>query len=142
MMLRMEEYDPLTYENLAKSVADRLLKQTAQAFPPSEPFDGAGVYAIYYVGPLPFYKFLTRPECRNPIYIGKAIPSGARKGQPAFGGRPLFSRLQQHAASIRATTDLSIEHFRCRFLTVKRVWPPRRAYSQRLPLDRRLAGAA
>ena len=44
----MQAYDPLDYENLARSVVDALLAATEESLPPSDTFEGTGVYAIYY----------------------------------------------------------------------------------------------
>jgi len=53
-------------------------------FPPEERFTGAGVYAIYYIGKTGLYaKFgqeINRQDYRLPIYVGKAEPTGSRKG--------------------------------------------------------------
>ena len=43
-----DAYDPLNYQNLAKSVVTILLEREAGPPPPGESFKGAGVYAIYY----------------------------------------------------------------------------------------------
>lgn len=43
----MQAFDPLHYDNLAKSVVEALLGGPDVALPPAEPFAGAGVYAIY-----------------------------------------------------------------------------------------------
>lgn len=51
---------------------------------PVDPFIGAGVYAIFFVGDNGIYKelgeFNRKNNCPIPIYVGKAIPQGARKG--------------------------------------------------------------
>ena len=49
-------YDPLDYDNLAKSVVTALLEKNPEPLPPEEEFGGAGVYAIYYMGGFPPYK--------------------------------------------------------------------------------------
>jgi hypothetical protein len=52
------------------------------------PFDGAGIYAIYYKGNFPLYvKISTKNKTGfvQPIYAGKAIPEGGRKGGSRFG---------------------------------------------------------
>lgn len=46
----MQAYDPLDYDNLAKSVVDALLTAAEKSLPPENTFEGAGVYAIYYHG--------------------------------------------------------------------------------------------
>lgn len=61
-----------------------------------------------------------------PIYVGKAVPAGARKGggAGANGGKPLFNRLSEHAESIRSVGNLDIDDFACRFLVVDDIWIP------------------
>ena len=90
---------------------------------PPDQFDGSGVYAIYYTGHLDY----TDAESRRgaPIYVGKAVPPGARRGRsratPA-AARPLYRRLSDHAKSIEQANDLSLEDARCRHLVVETVW--------------------
>jgi len=62
-----------------------------------------------------------------PIYVGKAVPAGARKG--GFGldaapGTVLYGRLAQHADSIQQVKNLDLADFRCRYLTVDDIWIP------------------
>ena len=118
-----DAYDPLDYENLARSVVNALMAQTASDLPPAEDFDGAGVYAIYYTGPFPAYRRISSPTPKTPIYVGKAIPSGGRKGvEDSAGGPALGRRLREHAKSIAAASNLELGEFRCRYLVVLPVW--------------------
>lgn len=123
-------YNPLDKRNLGESVAEALLNSPIHKLPP-DTFVGAGVYAIYYTGELPVYQKLAeinrdgRFEC--PIYVGKAVPAGARKGgmgSDVAHGKVLSSRLGQHAESIKATENLSIDDFYCRYLVVDDIWIP------------------
>ena len=82
-------------------------------------------YAIYYSGSFSSY----RPLVINgiPIYVGKAVPPGARKGN--FGlnidpGQALYKRLKEHAESIRQTSNLNIKDFHCRYIVVDDIWIP------------------
>ena len=61
-----------------------------------------------------------------PIYVGKAVPKGARKGGDleAIPGKVLFNRLTQHARSIDEATNLKTDDFHCRFLVVDDIWIP------------------
>jgi len=62
-----------------------------------------------------------------PIYIGKAVPSGARKGGYGLGEDPgdvLYRRLREHAESIQQTGNLKVGDFRCRYLVVDDIWIP------------------
>jgi len=76
----MQAYDPLDYENLARSVVQALLSGPQVPLPPSKTFEGAGVYAIYYHGDFTGYSRLVKADSPPPIYVGKAVPAGARKG--------------------------------------------------------------
>src|SRR4030042_5323837 len=76
----MQPYDPLDYGNLAKSVVQALLGGPDEPLPPREMFEGSGVYAIYYHGDFPGYLPLVKAAEALPIYVGKAVPQGARKG--------------------------------------------------------------
>jgi hypothetical protein len=62
-----------------------------------------------------------------PIYVGKAIPPGGRKGGMDFEaatGTSLFGRLSEHAESIAQSSNLKINDFRCRHLVVDDIWIP------------------
>ena len=43
-----EAYDPLDYDNLARSVVHALLDAPPNELPPDDAFFGSGVYALYY----------------------------------------------------------------------------------------------
>ena len=119
-----EPYDPLNYDNLARNVVSALLEIEPAVLPPSDPFQGTGVYAMYYMGDLKYYRAIASPKCDIPIYVGKAIPKGGRKGTSEAGakGYELFARLQQHANSVKQAENLRLEHFKCRYLVVVPVW--------------------
>ena len=120
-----EVYDPLDYNNLARSVVRALLETPPTELPPAEAFAGSGVYALYYRGELPFYSRGSGRESDTPIYVGKAVPQGGRKGStkktPA-AGRALYLRLRQHARSIEQVDNLTLSEFHCRYLVVVPVW--------------------
>jgi hypothetical protein len=123
-------FNPLDKRNLGESVADKLLEMEAQPLPP-ERFIGAGVYALYYTGPFSAYGRLAAinrdGQFRCPIYVGKAVPAGARKGGLGLDvehGQVLWKRLSEHAESIKAVGNLDIESFFCRFLVVDDIWIP------------------
>lgn len=121
-------YNPLHKTNLGESVADALLSSELFDLPPT-PFMGSGVYAIYYTGDFPAYEKIRvkdSDENQRPIYVGKAVPKGARRGIQKHGDDPgdqLYQRLREHADSISAT-DLSLVDFKCRFLVVDDIWIP------------------
>jgi len=119
----MKPYDPLEYENLARSVVQALLDGAERPLPPEEPFEGSGVYAIYYRGNFQAYSKLVEANPVPPIYVGKADPKGARKGgSQALGGRELYLRLRQHSKSIEQVENLQVQDFTCRYLVLVPVW--------------------
>ena len=129
----MEEppYNPLDKHNLGVSVADAILQQPVQPLPPSRAFTGAGIYAIYYVGGFPSYAPVAAHNRDNrfswPIYVGKAVPAGARKGGFGLGispGTVLFGRLKEHAKSVNQAKNLDLGDFSCRYLVVDDIWIP------------------
>ncbi len=125
-----DQYNPLDKLNLGKSVAEALLDKAAEPLGDLSAFEGAGIYAIYYTGPFSPYAALSRRNADSvdwPIYIGKAIPSGGRRGSDPFSeitGRPLVSRLREHADSLRVAENLEIHDFQCRYLRVDDIWIP------------------
>lgn len=119
-----EPYDPLNYGNLARSIVRAMLEREGMPLPPTESFDGSGVYALYYTGDFGCYADISSAELEIPIYVGKAIPAGGRKGGHD-GGRAsaaLFRRLAEHAKSIEQTRSLRLSDFKCRYLVVVPVW--------------------
>jgi hypothetical protein len=129
-----EVYNPLDKINLGKSVADALLAQPTHPLAGIPPFEGAGIYVIYYRGRFTPYAPIARANADGahwPIYIGKAIPSGGRKGASLAAsarGTPLFKRLSEHRDSIaaveRGSGTLEVADFQARYLTVDDIWIP------------------
>ena len=124
-------FNPLDKKNLGASVAEAMLSGPVHPLGDLPEFKGAGIYAIYYSGDFSPYSEISKRngdgQARAPIYVGKAVPAGARKGIEAgssTGGKSLFNRLSEHAESIRAVTNLKIEDFSCRFLVVDDIWIP------------------
>ena len=130
MTAQIIPFNPLDKTNLGSSVADALLARTPVSLDELAEFQGAGVYAIYYSGKFKAYAGLAglnrSVQASCPIYVGKAVPSGSRKGGAldAKPGRVLYKRLVEHGESIRATKNLSIKDFQCRFLVVDDIWIP------------------
>jgi hypothetical protein len=119
----MQAYDPLDYENLARSVVQALLAGPDEPLPPHEVFEGSGVYAIYYRGDFSSYSPLVKSPDSRPIYVGKAVPTGARKGaRRVLRGRELYQRLKEHSESIGQAKNLELKDFTCRYLVVVPVW--------------------
>ena len=122
-------YNPLDKNNLGVSVTDALLAKPVVPLPPKNSFLGEGIYAIYYLGQFPQYSTIAArnsdDKFMQPIYVGKAIPKGGRKGGSSADTGPfLFKRLSEHAASIESAANLQIGDFRCRYLVVDDIWIP------------------
>ena len=126
-------FNPLDKRNLGVSVAQALLARPVLPLTALAPFRGAGIYVIYYAGVYAPYHILTAANQNavtpfsRPIYVGKAVPEGARKG--GFGldlpaGAVLFNRLNEHATSIRQAQNLDLSDFSCRYLVVDDIWIP------------------
>jgi hypothetical protein len=123
-------FNPLDKLHLGESVGQAMLRQAVEPMSTIKAFNGAGIYAIYYRGDFPAYDVIARKNASGqfnaPIYVGKAVPKGARKGGDlnASPGRVLYSRLSQHARSIAEATNLDISDFYCRYLIVDDIWIP------------------
>ena len=62
-----------------------------------------------------------------PIYAGKAVPQGARKGNvvlDSLSGKDLFKRLSDHRKSIDSVKNLDVRDFYYRYLIVDDIWIP------------------
>lgn len=123
-------FNPLDKKNLGASVAEALLTKEAHPLGELPVFEGAGIYAIYYTGDFAPYAQIQRlnrdGQFLLPIYVGKAVPAGARMGAnlELAAGKVLHKRLREHAESIKAADNLDIKDFYCRFLVVDDIWIP------------------
>lgn len=123
-------YNPLDKENLGRSISSAMLSRPVVPLIELNPFLGAGVYALYYKGNFRLYKPISSQnevEFRVPIYAGKAVPDGARKGnvvQDSLSGKYLFKRLSEHRKSIEQVENLNVADFYCRYLVVDEIWIP------------------
>lgn len=129
-------YNPLDRGNLGRSVADALLISPAVPLEGIGRFKGAGIYALYYSGGHIAYAEISKRNRGGrfmaPIYVGKAVPAGARKGHIGEGVDPGFvlsKRLQEHETSVveaqlHPKSTLRIEDFHCRYLIVEDIWIP------------------
>jgi hypothetical protein len=120
------EFNPLDYENLTKHCVDELMRRTPRPLPIQEKFPGAGVYALFYKGKFPAYRRVCSPNCEWPIYVGKAVPKGGRKGGGVKKGQgrgtELWKRLDEHARSLQEVANLAPSDFLCRFMVVTPLW--------------------
>lgn len=126
-----QPYNPLDKMNLARSIEAELLTRESITFNQLKGLQGAGVYALYYFGDFPSYAHVAARNSggkfNQPIYVGKAIPEGGRKGGVSIDasvGKALSGRLGDHARSIKQAENLDIDDFAIRFLVVDDVWIP------------------
>ena len=136
-MKQPEFFNPLSYTALSDSLARAIM--SAELDPMTtvrdESFDGYGIYALFYDGPFHAYHRLAEQNRTQPgtwpIYIGVAAPKALKgtqwrpedvdKNQPEKG---LSNRVRHHAKSIEAVTNLNINDFACKLLTLSFVWAP------------------
>lgn len=136
-----DPFNPLDMHNLGESIATAMLSSDPTPMTDLMDFSGAGVYAIYYTGDFLPYELLRQAnedgQFGVPIYVGKAVPAGTRRGMvdpagsidPVTGfvratGRTLSRRLFEHRASIQAAQNLRLEDFYCRWLVTEPIWIP------------------
>jgi hypothetical protein len=123
-------FNPLDKRHLGGNVGQAMLRQAVTYMADLQSFEGAGIYAIYYSGNFPAYEAITQRNTDGkfnaPIYVGKAVPKGARKGGDfdANPGRVLYNRLTQHIKSIEDVSNLDLTDFHCRYLIVDDIWIP------------------
>lgn len=124
-------YNPLDKVNLAKSIESEILNRPVFSLSSVDHISGAGVYVIYYNGEFAPYKPIAAMNVDqkfvSPIYVGKAIPKGGRKGglsKDASKGKALADRLRQHASSIEDSENLNLSDFYVRHLVVDDIWIP------------------
>lgn len=124
-------FNPLDMTNLGASISNAILATNPTQMTQLSTFEGAGIYAIYYVGDFPAYQLLAEANQKDkfgwPIYVGKAEPEGRRTGQAAAGAsnkKQLFERLKKHKRSVEAANNLMAEDFWVRWLAVEQIWTP------------------
>jgi hypothetical protein len=126
------KYEPMANQTFRSNLLEGILKEAIAFFeqtpvhdmPPQVSTPGLGVYGIYYTGKLELYEHLGRlnsKQCVIPIYVGKAVPAGWRKGRVASGdsSKSVIGRLREHAGSIRVTSNLDIRDFKSRFMILE-----------------------
>jgi hypothetical protein len=123
-----EEFDPLNRVNLGRSVETALLSRPLTEFNVLFPFWGSGIYAIYFTGQEshPLYSRITASPA--PIYVGRSVPRGARKGrtevEEGHRSKTLSDRLYHHRYSIDQAENLTAEDFSCRWLVADMLFVP------------------
>ncbi|MGB1235415.1 MAG: Eco29kI family restriction endonuclease [Planktomarina sp.] len=124
-------FNPLDKVSLAEAIQRKLMDMAPVSFDALKPFEGVGLYAIYYDGDFECYRRAAKANAHSrwqvPFYVGKAVPKGSRKGALLDAGQTsneLSSRLQKHAATITAAENLNLRDFHVRYLCVDPIWIP------------------
>ena len=92
-------YDPLTYDNLMAGLIVYFERQPRVSLSGVADVSGPGIYALFYRGTYEAYQSIS--ETSTPIYVGKAVPPGARKGTTVDVEAPaLQRRIGEHAGSV------------------------------------------
>lgn len=139
-MTKVVPFNPLEKRNLGASVAEAMLAGPCLPLSVLTKFNGAGIYAIYYSGGFPAYAPVSsrnqNGKFNAPIYVGKAVPEGARQGllvSTHDDSVALQTRLNDHRKSIQAVEayalatglpNLKLADFHCRYLIVEDIWIP------------------
>jgi hypothetical protein len=114
-----------TFESVLEEAVEFVELCPPCPLPPPDKFVGPGVYLLYYTGDFEPYLPIAEAnegELKQPIYAGKAVPKGWRKGREPDSDElsdKLHLRLREHARSIRAVENLNIDNFACRFAIFK-----------------------
>ncbi|MCG9895417.1 MAG: Eco29kI family restriction endonuclease [Fimbriimonadaceae bacterium] len=110
-------FDPSAPATAGRIAALALVAQPVWAMDEIDEFYGSGIYAIYYSGGFGAYKPIAGTN--HPIYVGKSDPEDAGAETPREQGLKLFGRIREHSKSIKASSNLDIADFGCRFLVVQ-----------------------
>ncbi|MGW4330340.1 Eco29kI family restriction endonuclease [Nocardia sp. NPDC004573] len=127
------EFDPLDKANLITSVVNALLSAPAVPLGEFEPFNGSGLYCLYYSGGDELYAPIAGGDPSLPIYIGTALAHARASGETlsASSSQALARRLRSHAQTIEAVEQydesdvkhrLFLRDFSCRCLVVDEMW--------------------
>lgn len=117
----VELYDPLTYNNLMAGLVVHFERRPRKALGDTDDVEGPGIYALYYAGTFSPYASIANSE--HPIYVGKAVPPGLRKGDIVDANAPaLRRRLREHAKSIDAAGNINLADFACKHMAIEPVW--------------------
>jgi hypothetical protein len=119
--LERHTFRPPPFKGLVDLAIEFFAHTPLHPLPPPNKFAGQGVYGLYYIGNFEPYRRLAESNlvaCRFPIYIGKAVRPGRRKGIIATEAETndLFKRLREHTKSIRQAVNIEAHDFRCRFM--------------------------
>ena len=115
-------WDPLTYDNLMAGTVAHFEEQERKPLEDIAGVEGPGIYALYYKGTMAEYQPIA--DGTRPIYAGKAVPKGSRKGggEQDVDHPALRNRLREHARSVEQVNNLTLNDFSYRALPIVPVW--------------------
>ena len=83
--------------------------------------EGPGIYCLSYSGEFDVYRPIS--ETLRPIYAGRAVPPGSRRGDDGdINARSLQTRIRQHKSSIDQAQNLETKDFTFRALAIEPAW--------------------
>ncbi|MDQ2903042.1 MAG: Eco29kI family restriction endonuclease [Chloroflexota bacterium] len=113
------------FQSVVMEAIDFFAQTPVHSLPPPKQLLGPGVYGLYYTGDYELYAAiakLNQDAYTQPIYIGKAVPPGARTGRILRSDAlDLYLRLAEHARSIQQGAKLGVEDFTCRFMVLNNI---------------------
>lgn len=113
-----ERLKKLLHTNVAKKLVGSRVFSLAEV----SRFQGDGVYALYYHGNLEMYRNVKERANTYPIYIGKSAQPARSSGKGQSNrGRNMFSRLREHARSLRQA-GFPVEAFTYRLVILDPEW--------------------
>ena len=116
-----ELYDPLTYDNLMAGTILEFERRPLLRLADDISVRGPGIYCLVYAGHFEVYGEIAASG--NPVYVGKAVPPGSRRGDTVNIESPaLRTRLREHVRSIDQAMNLDKKDFQYRYLAIEPVW--------------------
>ena len=114
-------YDPFTYETLMAGTVLKFEQQPPCPLAGDINIEGPGIYCLIYTGEFGAYAGIA--DGNRPIYAGKAVPPGSRRGNDEdINARTLQRRIREHKQSIEAATNLDANDFTYRSLAIVPAW--------------------
>jgi len=109
-----------TLQQIVNEAVAHFVKAPVTDYPPSPPFQGGGVYALYYLGDFKLYERIKISEVSKnstPIYVGKSNPSGWRTARVnSSKDRKLYGRIREHYRNIVSAQNLDPDDFKVRYM--------------------------
>ncbi|MDQ3709922.1 MAG: Eco29kI family restriction endonuclease [Actinomycetota bacterium] len=108
------DFDPLSTPEVTRTIRRVFEDEPLLPLPPN-PFEGWGLYAIYYAGhSVDLYRPLANPELNIPVYVGRARRTSTSMGTESSRTQRR-NRLVHHSESITGG-GLPLDEFGCRVL--------------------------